>query len=408
MIRNIVRIGDRPAHAASPHESRGAAPVDNTADIARPTGYPLIHRPYCNSPVSFFSFLVGSRDTGSGWIMAKRLLRALAGEAVWPPPLWLMRQAGRYLPEYRAVRAEVRDFVALCTTPPLATEVTLQPLRRFGMDAAILFSDILILPWALGQPLTFAEGEGPRLPPLRDAAALERLDLARLPEAVAPVLETVRRVRAEVGEATLLGFAGAPFTVACYMVEGKGTKDFAAARLLAWREPGLFDRLMALLTEATIVYLSAQIEAGAEAVMLFDSWAGLLPPSQFRRLVMVPTTRIVSALRARYPHIPVIGFPRLAGLLLGAYATATGVQGLGLDTSADVKTAIGLVPQTVALQGNLDPLALLAGGSGLADEASSLLTTMRGRPFIFNLGHGILPTTPPEHVAALVEMVRTA
>ena len=340
--------------------------------------------------------------------MAKRMLRALAGEAVWPPPLWLMRQAGRYLPEYRAVRAQVRDFVTLCTTPDLATEVTLQPLRRFGMDAAILFSDILILPWALGQGLRFAEGEGPRLPPLRDEAALAALDPARIPEAIAPVLETVRRVRAEVGEATLIGFAGAPFTVACYMVEGEGTKDFPAARLLAWRDPALFGRLIALLTETTIDYLSAQIAAGAEAVMLFDSWAGMLPPSQFRAHVIAPAARIVAVLRARHPGVPVIGFPRLAGLLLGEYAAATGVQGLGMDTSVDPAAASRLVAPPVALQGNLDPLALLAGGAALRGEATSLLAAMRGRPFVFNLGHGILPATPPEHVAALVEQVRAA
>ncbi len=340
--------------------------------------------------------------------MTKRLLRALAGEAVWPPPIWLMRQAGRYLPEYRAIRAEVPDFVSLCTTPALAAEVTLQPLRRFGMDAAILFSDILILPWALGQDLCFAEGEGPRLPPLRDAAALARLDLARLTGAIAPVLETVRRVRAAVGEATLIGFAGAPFTVACYMVEGEGTKDFPAARLLAWRDPALFGRLIALLTEATIRYLSAQIEAGAEAVMLFDSWAGLLPPRQFQAHVIAPTARIVAALRQRHPEVPVIGFPRMAGLMLGAYATTTGVQGVGLDTAADPAAALPVVPRQVALQGNLDPLALLAGGSGLAAETAAILAALQGRPYVFNLGHGILPATPPEHVAALVAQVRAA
>ncbi|MDA8253258.1 MAG: uroporphyrinogen decarboxylase [Rhodospirillales bacterium] len=340
--------------------------------------------------------------------MTKRLLRALAGEAVWPPPIWLMRQAGRYLPEYRAIRAEVPDFVSLCTTPALAAEVTLQPLRRFGMDAAILFSDILILPWALGQDLCFAEGEGPRLPPLRDAAALARLDLARLTGAIAPVLETVRRVRAVVGEATLIGFAGAPFTVACYMVEGEGTKDFPAARLLAWRDPALFGRLIALLTEATIRYLSAQIEAGAEAVMLFDSWAGLLPPRQFQAHVIAPTARIVAALRQRHPEVPVIGFPRMAGLMLGAYATTTGVQGVGLDTAADPAAALPVMPPQVALQGNLDPLALLAGGSGLAAETAAILAALQGRPYVFNLGHGILPATPPEHVAALVAQVRAA
>ncbi len=340
--------------------------------------------------------------------MTKRLLQALAGEAVWPPPIWLMRQAGRYLPEYRAVRAGVRDFVALCTTPALAAEVTLQPLRRFGMDAAILFSDILILPWALGRALDFVEGEGPRLPPLTTAAEVDALDPARLPAALAPVLETIERVRAGVGAAALIGFAGAPFTVACYMVEGQGSRDFAAARLMAWREPALFGRLMATLTEATIASLDAQIAAGAEAVMLFDSWAGLLPPGEFRRHVIAPAARIVAALRARHPAVPVIGFPRLAGLLLGEYAAGSRVQGLGLDTAAEPALAARLVAAEVALQGNLDPLALLAGGAALAAETAAILAAMRGRPFVFNLGHGILPATPPDHVAALVAQVRGA
>ncbi len=340
--------------------------------------------------------------------MAKRLLRTLAGEAVWPPPIWLMRQAGRYLPEYRAVRAGVPDFVSLCTTPAQAAEVTLQPLRRFGMDAAILFSDILILPWALGQGLRFAEGEGPVLPPIRDAAGLAALDPGRLPQAIAAVLETIERVRAAVGEAALIGFAGAPFTVACYMVEGKGAKEFPAVRLLAWRDPALFARLMELLTETTIAYLSAQIAAGAEAVMLFDSWAGLLPPRQFRDFVIAPAARIVAALRTRHPQVPVIGFPRLAGLLLGEYAARTGVQGLGLDTAADPARARAMVPPAMALQGNLDPLALLAGNPALAAETAAILAAMRGTPFVFNLGHGILPETPPDHVASLVRQVQGA
>jgi uroporphyrinogen decarboxylase len=342
----------------------------------------------------------------------KPLLRALAGEAVWPPPLWLMRQAGRYLPEYRQVRAKAGDFIALCTTPELATEVTLQPLRRFGMDAAILFSDILILPWALGHGLRFEEGEGPVLPPLRDAATLARLRPERVAEAVAPVLEAVRRVRAALpgmpGDPALIGFAGAPFTVACYMVEGRGSKDFPAVRALAYRDPALFSRLMDLLTDATVSYLAAQIEAGAEAVMVFDSWAGVLPPNLFRQHVIAPASRIVAALRARHPGVPVIGFPRLSGFLLPEYAATTGVNGLGLDTAVDPAIASREVPAPVALQGNLDPLALEAGGDGMSDSISSILEAMRGRPFVFNLGHGILPSTPPGHVAELVRLVRAA
>ncbi len=340
--------------------------------------------------------------------MNKPLLRALAGEAVWPPPVWLMRQAGRYLPEYRALRAQAGDFIALCTTPNLAAEVTLQPVRRFGMDAAILFSDILILPWALGHGLRFAEGEGPLLPPLRDRAALERLDPARVDAAVAPILETVRRVRAglEGTDAALIGFAGAPFTVACYMVEGHGSKDFSATRGMAYRDPELFAALIDLLTQATILYLIAQIEAGAEAIMLFDSWAGVLPPALFSAHVIAPTKKVVTALRARFPDVPMIGFPRLGGLSIGVYARETAVQGLGLDTTVDPAIASRLVPAPVALQGNLDPLALEAGGEAMRAATRAILRAMRGRPFVFNLGHGIVPTTPPEHVAELVELVR--
>jgi uroporphyrinogen decarboxylase len=345
--------------------------------------------------------------------MLKPLLRALSGEAVWPPPLWLMRQAGRYLPEYREVRAKAGDFISLCINPPLAAEVTLQPIRRYGMDAAILFSDILMLPWALGYGLRFAEGEGPVLPPLRDAATLATLDPSRVPAAITPILETVRRVRADLdttrpGETALIGFAGAPFTVACYMVEGHGSKEFAAVRTMAYRDPALFGGLMDLLTEATIVYLAAQIDAGAEAVMLFDSWAGVLSPLLFRAHVIAPAARIVAALRERYPDVPVIGFPRLGGLLIGEYARVTGVQGLGLDTTIDPALASRLVSAPVALQGNLDPLAVEAGGPAMREAVGNILGAMRGRPFVFNLGHGIVPATPPAHVGDLVELVRGA
>ncbi len=345
--------------------------------------------------------------------MTKKLLRALHGEAVWPPPIWLMRQAGRYLPEYRAVRATVGDFIALCTTPNLATEVTLQPIRRYGFDAAILFSDILILPWALGQGLAFKEGEGPMLPPLRDEAGFRALDPSRVAEATAPVMQAVRQIRAGLtGEGfdstALIGFAGAPFTVACYMIEGAGSRDFAATRLLAWQNPSLFNRIIDLLTETTVTYLAAQIEAGAEAVMLFDSWAGVLAPEQFRRYVIGPTQRIAAALRDRHPQIPVIGFPRMAGLSIEAYALETGVDAVGLDTATDLACAVPLLPNTVAVQGNLDPLALVAGGDTMSAETRSILAAVRGRPYIFNLGHGIVPQTPPDHVAALVDLVRAA
>ena len=344
---------------------------------------------------------------------AKPLLRALQGELVWPPPIWLMRQAGRYLPEYRAVRSRAGDFIALCTSPALAAEVTLQPVRRFGFDAAILFSDILMLPWALGHGLEYREGEGPVLPPLRDEAALSALDPGRVPEAIAPIQETVRLVRKALAaegfaDCALIGFAGAPFTVACYMVEGGGSRDFAATRTMAYQQPELFERLIALLTDATVTYLAAQIESGAEVVMLFDSWAGVLSPQLFRLHVIRPTEVIVSRLRARFPTVPVIGFPRLAGLMISEYASATEVNAVGLDTSMDPALVVRHVPQSVALQGNLDPLALLAGGEALRHETVQILQALRGHPFIFNLGHGIVPQTPPEHVAKLVELVRAA
>jgi len=318
-----------------------------------------------------------------------------------------MRQAGRYLPEYRATRAQAGDFIALCTNPELAAEVTLQPIRRYGFDAAILFSDILLVPWALGQGLRFAEGEGPLLPPLREAAALDALDPSSLLENLAPVLRTVRHVRAGLDDQrALIGFAGAPFTVACYMVEGGGSRDFNATRRMAYAQPELFGRLMALLTQATIDFLAAQIEAGAEAVMLFDSWAGILSPSQFRAHVIAPAQTIANELRRRFPGIGLIGFPRLAGAMLGEYASATGMNAVGMDTSMDPAFAATAVPTTMALQGNLDPMALLAGGAALHAEASAILRAMRGRPFIFNLGHGIVPQTPPDHVAELLAIVR--
>lgn len=340
----------------------------------------------------------------------KPLLRALSGEAVWPPPVWLMRQAGRYLPEYRAVRAGVKDFVALCTTPALAAEVTLQPIRRYGFDAAILFSDILMLPWALGQGLEFKEGEGPVLPPLRDEAGVAALDPGRVADRVAPIMQTVRLVRAGLleegfADTTLIGFAGAPFTVACYMVEGGGSKDFAHVRGMAYAQPAVFQRLMDVLTEASIEYLSAQVTAGAEVLMLFDSWAGVLSPSLFRAHCVAPARRIVAALKARHPAVPVIGFPRLAGLMAREYAT-TGVAAVGVDTGSDIGLVASMVPAHVAVQGNLDPLAVVAGGSAMAGEVAPILAAMRGRPFVFNLGHGIVPQTPTEHVAALLELVR--
>ena len=338
----------------------------------------------------------------------KLILRVLAGDDVWPPPVWLMRQAGRYLPEYRAIKESSGGFIARCMDPDLATEITLQPIRRFAMDAAILFSDILILPWALGQDVAFKDGVGPMLTPIRSQAALAALQPARVAEATAPVLETIRRLRLALPEqCTLIGFCGSPFTVACYMVEGSGSRDFAETRAMAYGDPALFGQLIELLVQSTTDYLSAQITAGAEVVMLFDTWAGMLSPSQFLRHVVGPTARIVDALNARHPGVPVIGFPRLAGLYAGLYAERTGVDCVALDTGTDPARAAASVPDSVAVQGNLDPIALIAGGSAMRGEISSILGALRGRPHIFNLGHGILPQTNPEHVAELVEFLRS-
>jgi uroporphyrinogen decarboxylase len=339
--------------------------------------------------------------------MEKKLLRVLGGQAVWPPPVWLMRQAGRYLPEYRAIRAKAGDFITMATTPELAAEITLQPVRRFGMDAAILFSDILLIPWALGQGLRYETGEGPLLPPIRDAAGVAALEAARVAEAVQPVMETVRLVRAAQPEhCTLIGFAGGPWTVACYMVEGSGSRDFPAVRRMAYEDQTAFAALMRIITEATITYLAGQIEAGAETVMLFDTWAGLLPPALFDRYVIDPSEAIIAALHERFPDIPVIGFPRLAGSQIGRYALETGVAAVAMDTSVQPEIAAALVPDGVALQGNLDPLALVAGGAELREQSEDILEAMRGRPHVFNLGHGIVPETPIDHVSELVELVR--
>lgn len=340
--------------------------------------------------------------------MAKKVLRVLNGEPVWPPPVWLMRQAGRYLPEYRALRAEAGDFLKLCLNPALAAEITLQPIRRFAMDAAILFSDLPIVSLGLGQALRYAEGEGPVLPPIRTAEDLDALSLDRVAETVAPVWETVRRVAAELDETTLIGFSGAPFTVACYMVEGHGSRDFAAARLMAYRDPALFARLIELIVQGNLIYLRGQADAGAEVLMLFDSWAGMLPPAEFRRWVIEPTARIAAGLRDTHPDVPVIGFPRLAGTMLGEYARGAGMRGVAIDTAMNPTAAADMVPPEIALQGNLDPLAVVAGGDPMHAATASILDSLRGRPHIFNLGHGLVPQTPPEHVAALVEQIRAA
>ncbi|MBF0864906.1 MAG: uroporphyrinogen decarboxylase [Gluconobacter potus] len=341
---------------------------------------------------------------------SKPLLRALRGEAIWPPPVWLMRQAGRYLPEFRAMRDRA-DFLTRCMTPDMATELTIQPIRRYGMDGAILFSDILILPWAMGQSLEFIDGRGPVLGAIRSEADLARLDPKRVQDAVAPVRETLSRLTKELPDVTtLLGFAGSPFTVSCYMVEGGGSRDFAETRRMMQTNPALFDRLIDTLTSSTAEMLCGQIEAGAEAVMLFDSWAGILPPSAFRRYVIEPTRQIVEYIRARHPKTPIIGFPRLGGIMVREYAQKTGVNTLALDTVADpvqISELVSEVRPGLTLQGNMDPMILFSGGETMIREAQAIRDAMRGKPHVFNLGHGVMQHTPPENVAALVEAVRS-
>lgn len=316
-----------------------------------------------------------------------------------------MRQAGRYLSEYRAVRAEAGSFLDLCYNPELAAEVTLQPIRRFGFDAAILFSDILVIPHALGQKLWFVEGEGPRLAPVLAEAGLEELTPA--PERLEPVLETVRKVKAALPpEVTFIGFAGSPWTIATYMVEGRGSRDQATTRKMAYGEPERFGKLIDAITEQTISYLLGQIEAGVEVVQLFDSWAGTLSPDQFRQWVIAPTKRIVEAIRKQHPGFPIIGFPKGAGSKLIEYAEKTGVSAVGLDETVDPAWANAALPKGLPVQGNLDPLALRAGGETLDKALDAILQALDGRPHIFNLGHGILPDVPVAHVERLLARLR--
>jgi len=345
-----------------------------------------------------------SKESGAG---AKRLLATLRGQTTDRTPIWLMRQAGRYLPEYRKTRGEAGSFLDLCYSPELAEEVTLQPIRRYGFDAAILFSDILVVPDALGQKVAFKEGEGPVLEPVTKVEQLDELDVAAVVERLKPVYETVRRLKRSLpAETALIGFAGAPWTVATYMVGGRGSPDQAAAKLWAYRAPDEFQKLIELLVEATVAHLAAQIEAGAEVIQIFDTWAGSLPETQFRRFSIAPTIAIVKALEARFPDVPVIGFPRGAGALAEDYARETGVAGVSLDTGMSASWAQTQLRTLACLQGNLDPLLLVAGGGEMRRAAEHILATLGQTPFIFNLGHGIVPQTPPEHVGELVELVR--
>ncbi|WP_029006682.1 uroporphyrinogen decarboxylase [Azorhizobium doebereinerae] len=334
-------------------------------------------------------------------------LNALDGFAQPTPPLWMMRQAGRYLPEYREVRAKAGDFLTLCYTPELAAEVTLQPIRRFGFDAAIIFSDILVVPHALGMNVRFEAGEGPRLDPVTDRAGLDGLRKLLDPARVQPVYEAISKVSGQLGrETALIGFCGAPWTVATYMIAGRGTDDQAPARMMALRDPGLFEALIDRLVEASIRHLGAQIDAGADAVQIFDTWAGVLDPEQFDRWCVHPLRRIVSGLRATHRNARIIAFPKGASLEALEGLAALKLNALGLDWTVDRAAAKARLGDKVALQGNLDPLRLIAGGPQLDEEILNIRKDFEGAPHIFNLGHGIKPETPIAHVENLVEKVR--
>jgi uroporphyrinogen decarboxylase len=337
----------------------------------------------------------------------KPLLRVLEGTREAVPPIWMMRQAGRYLPEYRTVREKAGGFLDLCFNPELAAEVTLQPVRRFGFDAAILFSDILVIPLALGRKVEFQIGEGPKLEPIADAAALHNLNENIDAQILAPVYETVARVKSALdGKTTLIGFCGAPWTVATYMVAGEATPDQAPARLFAYHDPEGFSRLIERLVQGSIEYLVGQLEAGAECVQIFDTWAGVLGPRQFERWCIEPTQKIVEGVRRQIPGAKIIGFPRGVGAMALPYVELTGVNGIGLDWTFEREIARDMLQPRVAVQGNVDPLALLAGGAALDREVDDVMAMLSPGRHIFNLGHGILPQTPIAHVERMLKRVR--
>ncbi len=338
----------------------------------------------------------------------KTLLRALAGEKLETPPVWMMRQAGRYLPEYRATRAQAGDFLSLCYNPDLAAEVTLQPIRRYGFDAAILFADILLVPQALGADLWFVTGEGPRLSTITDQAGFNALKgVDDIHETLSPIYETVKILSRELPqETTLIGFAGAPWTVATYMIAGRGTKDQGPAHALKDENRPVFEALLDRITAATIEYLAAQIDAGAEVVKIFDSWAGSLKGDDFTKYALEPAKQIIAALKARYPHIPVIAFPREAGDGYIGFAKATGADCVAIDNSVDSDWAAANVQVDGCVQGNLAPHHMVTGGQDLIDETRRIVKAFKNGPHIFNLGHGITPDADPENVHVMLEAIR--
>ena len=369
---------------------------------AHSNAVPEIHRvKESESKKARFSLLSEDVDKAP----SRRLVRVLDGETLDVPPIWLMRQAGRYLPEYRSTRAQAKSFLDLCYNPKMACEVTLQPIRRFGFDAAILFSDILVVPDSLGRQVTFEEGRGPVLDPI-DAAGIEALEAKVVMDRLGPVIETVRRVRAELPEQTaLLGFCGAPWTVATYMIAGHGTSDQAPARLFALGAAEHFQQLIDVLTEASSRYLVEQLRAGADAVQIFDSWSGVLDDNQFDRWCVEPVRAIVDKVRSQVPGARIVGFPKGAGPRYSNYRERTGVTAVGLDWTVPLDMARRMQAEG-AVQGNLDPMRVVAGGEALDEGVGAILDELGQGPLIFNLGHGITPDAPIEHVERLVRRVR--
>ncbi|MBT3767361.1 MAG: uroporphyrinogen decarboxylase [Rhodospirillaceae bacterium] len=339
--------------------------------------------------------------------MTKIFLQALKGVPLTPPPVWLMRQAGRYLPEYKELRTKAKNFLNFCYTPEMAVEATLQPLRRYDLDAAILFSDILVIPDALGQSVAFKEGEGPVLEPIQSVEGLRKLEIDKVLDHLAPVFQTVSTLSQEIPKSTaLIGFAGAPWTVAVYMVEGRGGTDCGTARRWAYEDPEGFGQLIDILVEATSQYLNQQISEGVETIQLFDSWAGVLSESQFRRWVIDPTIKIVQNIRKENPDIPIIGFPRHAGVQYETYIRETGVDGVSLDSGVPLDWVKNNLQPLCTVQGNLDNQVLMAGGPALEAETREILEKLSDGPFIFNLGHGVLQWTSPDHVESLINQIR--
>ena len=339
--------------------------------------------------------------------MTKAFLEVLNGKRRNPPPIWLMRQAGRYLPEYRELRAKAGGFLELCYTPDFAVDVTLQPIDRFGLDAAILFSDILVIPDSLGQNVSFVEGTGPVLEPVRNANDVSNLSISNVLDKLSPVYEAVKILSKRLGsETALIGFSGAPWTVACYMIEGQTSRDFQNIKKFCYQDPKLFGQLIDILVDATIAHLSSQVEAGAEALQIFESHAGVLPEREFQKWIIKPVERIVTTLRGRWPNLPIIGFPRGAGAMYSQFAEQTGVNAVSLDTTVSLAWANDNLPSGMPIQGNLDPVYLIAGGSVMDDAVDNIIGKWKNRPHIFNLGHGVDKQTNPDNVLRLTEYIR--